>query len=603
MGPFRRLRPSEDVPFTIVGGRETVLDVQNRLPGTLQIRHVDDAGALLFGGCFELIGDQTTIPRCDTNRDGIIDIADLRPGFYTLRQATVPEGYIRAADESVEVFPLQTTTVESVSRLGGTLVVSTIGSEDASLDGACYSLHPDLGSGQVGDAILTACDEGDGQNDGVTSMGALLAQSYVLRQSLVPAGYARAADTQVTIPNEGGVVEVTVQNLPGGRPVVTSVDAESGEVISRGACYEVYADADGSRGAQILTNQCGPSGNSSGGIVPLGSLSPGSYILVHSGFASSGSPYYRYDTPYFLAEDVPFTIVGGEDTPLTVEAPPWPTVVVSLQDEASNPLPGACFNVGVYPYERFACDGDDGADDGTITITNISPGVQSLRQSIVPAGYARAADTVVTIPNEPGVVEVTVQNLPGGRPVVTTVNAESGEAISRGACYEIFADADGGRGAQMLTNQCGPSGNSSDGIMTLGSLSPGSYILVHSGFANSGSPYYRYDSPYFLAEDVLFTIVGGEDTPLTVEAPPWPAVVVSLQDEAGNPLPGACFNVGIYPYERFACDGDDGADDGTITITNISPGVQSLRQSIVPAGYARAADTVVTIPNEPGSWR
>ena len=272
-----------------------------------------------------------------------------------------------------------------------------------------------------------------------------------------------------------------MQNLPSGRLIVTMVDAETKEENTWGTCFEIYADGGGSRGEQVLSNQCNPRGTAS---LTIGSLSPGSYVIAHSGFTSSWPYYYGSNTPYFLAEDVLFTIVGGEDTPLTVAVAPWPSLAISMQDEARNPLPGACFTVwwGGVGSSASACDEGDGADDGTITITKVQPGTHWLVQTTVPAGYSRAVDVLVAIPNEP-VVEVTLQNLPGGA-VVATRSDSTGQSLM-GSCYDVYTDAGDGDHGDHFGNGCDGRYDfgwlyDADGTATIAGLLPGKYVLVET---------------------------------------------------------------------------------------------------------------------------
>ena len=95
---------------------------------------------------------------------------------------------------------------------------------------------------------------------------------------------------------------------------------------------------------------------------------------------------------------------------------------------------------------------------------------------------------------------------------------------------------------------------------------------------------------------------------------------VRTVDEAGAPLPGACYQVmeaAASPDGSFlgfgACDADDGANDGTTTVPDLPPGGDYiLLEDTVPQGYQRGPDTAVavgtgqtvtvTVVNEPGAY-
>jgi hypothetical protein len=95
------------------------------------------------------------------------------------------------------------------------------------------------------------------------------------------------------------------------------------------------------------------------------------------------------------------------------------------------------------------------------------------------------------------------------------------------------------------------------------------------------------------------------DTEITAVDDPAFGLVNTKTDGRGRTLRRACFNVyldqngnGVFdfgsdPYVSGACDGDDGSQDGQLTLSQLAAGI-SVVEYFVPGDYV-ATDTVVVV--------
>jgi uncharacterized surface anchored protein len=147
-----------------------------------------------------------------------------------------------------------------------------------------------------------------------------------------------------------------------------------------------------------------------------------------------------------------------------------------------------------------------------------------------------------------------------------------------------------------------------DGELTVADLSVGAAIRI-----TETSPA-GFD-PITPVQD-LIVAVGLNPLFVNLEQPPDTtpgSVTVHTVDPAGDPLPGACYEIHDSgdAVVGSACDADDGTNDGTTIIDNLPLGSDTVVQTTPPAGYnaadpvpvtltAEDPDAVVTVTNDNG---
>jgi uncharacterized surface anchored protein len=391
-----------------------------------------------------------------------------------------------------------------------------------------------------------------------------------LFETRAPGGYALAGPRAVTIV-AGGPNEVTVTNVQTHPLAVFKVDEFGAPLTDRagGACFQVTAE----RGSD---EACDSDDGANDGVITLAA------VAGENGLTETRAPFG------FQAADFQFiTVAADSPNEVTVVNAPLEQLTIHKVDEHGAPLTdedgGACFAF----YGMTHCDGDDGANDGTITIPS-PPGEVYVQETRAPAGYfAPGYDIWVTVvaggPNE-----LTVVNEP--LPTLTIFKVdETGAPLtddSLGACFKSWINA--------AETYCDADDGVNDGTITVAGseLYPGSTFTFMETRAPDG--YVQSQVEYYVPIDA-----GPNEVTIT-NLPAEEVVTIFKVDENGDPLTdagtGACFTlVNIGEYESFACDADDGSNDGTIVLRGL-PGSPELREVRPPEGYWFAwMDDYVTI--------
>jgi uncharacterized surface anchored protein len=408
--------------------------------------------------------------------------------------------------------------------------------------GACFSLS----------WRYYGCDGDDGSSDGTIRMS-VEPGSYWLTEARPPSGYGLAEPREVLV-DAGGQNEVTVINGLRSSLTIHKVD-EGGRPLTDdegGACFELPS----SEGWRVACDA--DDGSSDGTITILATL--GTFTLSET----------RAPNGYVLSDPLQVTIVGGPNE-ITVPNFPPETLTIYKVDAAGDPLTddqgGACFSVGP-DTASTACDGDDGTNDGTITLIS-TVGAHVLRETRAPEGYLLLPGQEVTV-IAAGSNQLTVTNFPAESVTILKVN-EEGEPLTdndRGACFWLGTDPG--------SSACDSDDGVNDGTITL-SASPGLHRLEELTAPRG----YRNADP----QDV--TVLTGGPNVITVENRPLPILTIHKVDANGVPITddtdGACFRAEYT--DAHACDSDDGANDGTISLP-LTSGWYRITETRAPAGYS-----------------
>ncbi len=321
------------------------------------------------------------------------------------------------------------------------------------------------------------------------------------------------------------------------------------------------------------------------------------------------------------------------DEPEVTEIPTETTVdevpgelYVTLNDETGAPIGGACFQLirdGEVAYE--SCDITDTFPfNGNTGFTGVTPGTYTLHQSGVPEGTEAAPDQEVTVPSgdeENVTVQAAATEAPTGDIVVLRQDT-AGEPVG-GACYEVVDES-----GSVVQSACDEDGDlPDDGRTGLFDIPEGTYTLRES----------RTPEGYEPAADQQIQVTGGQATdvpvqsglipteaptateeptaePTATEVPTEEAtavptetpeevaqpgsLIVTLQDQAGAPVGGACFQLlrdGEVAYE--SCDiNDDFPNNGNTGFFGVDSGTYTLHQSTAAEGTQPIADQEVTVP-------
>ncbi|MEJ7762424.1 MAG: SpaA isopeptide-forming pilin-related protein, partial [Thermomicrobiales bacterium] len=439
---------SGDQDITIEGGGDglvTITVVNQPIPdvtGDVVVLKVDAAGDRLGGACFALLSGAVELARaCDEDGDvaddGRIGLIDIAPGTYTLREVRRPStDYARAGDQTVTVTAGGTVELTVENRLRpATLVIEKVDPAGDRLTGACFTL--------AGTTRYERCDDDDpAGDDGEISFAGIVPGDYALEETVAPAGYAAAADQDVTL-DPGQRLVVPVENVPlpppveAGDLVIAKVGPDGAPLA--GACFALLDDD-----RFVYGPRCDASDGAADGTISFAGVAAGDYTLRETRLPSAD---------FQAAADRAVTVIDGEATEIVVENVfKRGRVLVRKVNAQGHLLQGACFDLSP--------DGGDArctAASGTVVFSDLEPGTYSLDETQAPAGYLEA-ETVEGINVEPGattVITVEDESAPPppntGSLQVFTFYCPAG---STGERTIIFDSSDGDASQLARTSDC-----------------------------------------------------------------------------------------------------------------------------------------------------
>ena len=354
---------------------------ENYPPSSIVIK-LEDAvtGRLLDGGRFEVFFNAGQVPgqfgtlvgTFDTGHSGTIILSGLPAGYYIIRQVQAPTNYQLSIINEQHVFiKADYTSVEEVTfsnyRYGGLLVILTDAKTGAPIRDASFSVS-DVNNKAVGNSA-----------DGIyftDAMGQfylenLPAGDYVVTQLTTADGYAmdpgphvRTLRLQHTNADQS-VFRATFQNSALGSLLIRVYDSSTNTPLN-GARFNVKT----SGGADL-----GEFTSSGGGQITLPKLDKGSYIITQIA-APDG----------FLPAEAQTVYVDYNDT-FTADfynAPKSSLTIVARDQGTKEPIPGTQFRISI---DDTLMGTYTTGIDGTLVLSNLTPGRYTIVPHYVPSGY------------------------------------------------------------------------------------------------------------------------------------------------------------------------------------------------------------------------
>jgi uncharacterized surface anchored protein len=577
-------------------GETTTIDVVNHNLGMLVIHTINSAGESLLGACFDFFADagggtrgEFLGERCDwwdNLNDGFSSYRGLGTADIILVESEAPTGYAPGPDLPVHTEEGTTTSVDVVNEKPKALYVAKVDEDGQPLPGSCFAAYVDLGGGNQGSMAGYGCDVWDGVDDGEVRIFDLPTGSYILVEESVPSGYLGAAETLVVF-TEGVSTTVTVVNRLGGTLLVRVTDEAGNPIISEGfdSCVTLYVDLSGALGD--YAGQSCDYFDERDGAMTINGIETGDFVLVQL------SP----PAGYLAAANQSVHIDAGQPAETTIVNKLGGVVAVANVDAEGSPLLYACFEIyldlgggELGPRVGSSCDLYDGLD-GTTQLIGLETGDYVVVQSSGPNGYLPAPDTLV-----PGVIagettSITVVNELGATLLIHTLN-EEGDPVP-GGCFTLYTDTGNGTRGDQVTGSCDYHDEADDGTTALSGLPTGDYVVVET----------QAPEGYLRADDhPVSGVVAGQTTETTVINVLGGTVMIHSANAAGDPLPGACFQIwtdagdGVLgTYAGASCDYFDDADDGVTAIGGVPTGDYVVVEFQVPEGYLLAPNQRVHV--------
>jgi uncharacterized surface anchored protein len=440
--PLQPVTIEADAVFTLDVGLQPIA-VVTPTPTTAAVGFVvvqttlESDGSPLGNVCLTLTGPET-INVCDNDErdfdqtDGTIDLDAVTAGDYTVT-IVPPEGFeIAAPVEPLRVVPDELVPLNLTARAAGAgqptpteqatgVFFAQVSLEDGTLlGGTCFTL--------TGTTTLEICDNGEGDvepTEGVIEHDSVPAGDYDVAVA-PPAGYeltseisavqidpdaiaqlapvlraTQEATTEAATGTPTETVEVSPTETPTepvapapGAIVIRAIDAETGEPLPAGACY----DAVGPEGA--TASGCDDQGT---GEVRLTDLTPGTWTVVQSVTPEGYEPGVEQTVEVGAGAEAPIEIRNAK----TVQAPG--SIAARAIDQDGNPISSGCYVAyGPEGATASACDdnGDGVANLGELVVgewtvieVESPPGHESAQQPELPGTVASDQQTEVVFTN------------------------------------------------------------------------------------------------------------------------------------------------------------------------------------------------------------
>ena len=491
-----------------------------------------------------------------TDENGVIHIPDIVPGWYEIREISVPDGYVLDPEPRlIEIINAHDTVTVPFHNYQDTQLI--VLKEDAQtglpLPGARFVVT--TAGGTVIDSNLVT-----GPN-GYATLSGLEPGSYVVREVEAPDGHIIDSTPQTFEIKVGQTEPVfLVFSNDGKTALYIRKEDEQTRLPVAGAVFELRK-VNGEVVEPRL--ETGPDG-----LVRVDDLDPGDYIVE------------EIEAPpgYVLSEDPEQTVSlepGETETVLFRNNKPGGIAILKKDAFSGLPLPGAEFEiteldgslVGRYTTGK----------DGYIRVPDLEAGYYYIQEIKAPEGYLLDSEKHQVKVEDFKVTLVELDNYEEASFIVKKIDAQSKVPLA-GATFALYS---------MDGTQIGdPFTTGKNGQATLNDIEPGWYILR------------ELDAPdgYVLNEEEFrVEIVEGQPTTLTVPNTPESGITVRKVDAVTkDPLAGAEFELRSYDGELLGNYTTDVS--GSFVTVNVEPGVYYLTETKAPDGYAiTQARTEVTV--------
>ena len=498
-----------------------------------------------------------------TNDSGEIFFEHVEPGWYRLKEVSVPSGYELASPDSKDVFMRadedQTITFENTPK--SAIVIKKVDADTGKvLEGAHFRVRYLGGTSGTGGTVI---GEYETTSNGTVVITGLKAGTYVVEEISAPDGYVinDAAKTVYLSGKDQDGITVTFGDDKKGSLLVVKKDAVTDEPLE-----DVEFQVTNSDGGFIGTSN-GKYVTDSAGTIRIDNLEPGMTVIVKETRAIPG--YVLDDTPQSIK------IKANETMQLEfLNQPKGGLVIVKKDAVTGEALKGVEFKIttsdGTLVPDAEGAISSNGIyytdENGQILLENLNPDTYVVTETKTLDGYVLDSTPQTIRVNENDLQTLTFTNMPEGGLTIVKKDANTGNRLE-GVRFEV---------QKMKGEVLGTFTTDRNGLIQLPDLEAGWYTVTELKAAKG----YRLDSTPQKVE-----VKNGETVTLELENRKAASILIHKVDsESGDGIYGVKFllyDASRNPIGEFTSD-----QDGYVYIhKELTAGKYFLRELEAADGY------------------
>ena len=507
-------------------GSATFVFTDTKKPSIKILKYDAEKDKYLSGATFRIakIEDGSHYLDRVTDVKGAIEIDNLDPGVYSVKEIEAPSGYVLNKHEyHVELFGGKQSQLVVLNEEKPSLkIVKTDALTGKPLAGVGFLVKK--AEGETENTVVT--DE-----NGEAVLSHLDTGVYEVKETSVPDGYLLDENPQlVTLaPNRTSVVRF--QNYPKPSLTVNKVDAITKDAL-KGAKFSIIYASNNTFTGEI--NDMGDYMTDENGQIKLYNLKDGWYKITETeapdGYKITEKPQEIY-------------IKAGENKTVTFENTPLSALVIKKVDaETGAVLQGAKFRLryfsGISGTGGTVIGEYTTSANGTIVINRLKAGTYIVEEIKAPDGYIinDAPETVYITGKEQDVITVEFENYKDGGLIIRKLDSQTKQPLS-GAEFKVTTSSGelvGNQGGTVSSN--GIYVTDASGQIHITGVEAGTTLVVTETKAPDG---------YVLDTVSQTVVINKSDTQtLTFYNHPDSGLIITKMDKkTGEPLYGAVFKV------------------------------------------------------------
>jgi len=492
-----------------------------------------------------------------TDMDGSIEIDNLEPGVYSVKETEAPSGYVLNDTEyHVELFDGKESELVVVNEEKPSLkILKTDALTGDPIAGVGFLVkHAD---GSTENTVVT--DE-----NGEAFLQHLNPGIYEVTEKSVPSGYLIDTEPKLVPLEPNRVSEVRFENYPKPSLVIHKVDSITKDALE-GAKFRITYASNNPFSGEI--NDLGVFQTDENGRVEIFNLKDGWYKIEET---EAPDGYERSE------ETKEIYINAGQRREITFENTPLSGMVIKKVDGSTGKvLQGAKFRVrylsGTSGTGGTVIGEYTTSANGTIVLNRLKAGTYVVEETKAPDGYVMSdvPETVYITGKEQSVVTVEFENFADSSLLITKLDKNTGEPLY-GAVFKVTRD-DG----SVVGNANGRYTTDRNGEILISNLPTDTYIVTEVQAPDG----YTLDST-----PKTIKLRSGETHELTFYNESIGGLrITKLDEETRNPIRNVEFEVEHINGRRIGTYRTD--SNGIINISGLSNGWYTVTETSAARGY------------------